>query len=64
MKKEYAVGPDQNALLENAYFLNPTIGIYGQILPTLTLSHMREKEATSDPNWLKLDNSSSEENKS
>jgi hypothetical protein len=61
---EYAVGSDQNALLVNAYFLYPTIGIFSQILQTLILNHLRVKEATRNTNWLIFDNSSSEENKS
>jgi hypothetical protein len=61
---EYAVGSDQNTLLVNAYFLYPTIGNFGQILPTQTLNHWWGKKATGNSNQLISDNLSSEENKS
>jgi hypothetical protein len=52
-ESKYAVGSDQNA-----YSLIPTISIFGQILQTQTLNHLREKEATRTANCLFFDISS------
>jgi hypothetical protein len=62
---EYAVGSDQNALLVNAYFLKPTIGIFWPNPSNPDIEPLVGKEGNQRPPiWLMHDNSSSEENKS